>query len=275
MLKCMHMKFEMESPSKKLEREVNERLSKGEARRVQKEVEGRKEKPKAPDHYLFAPEELSQKAEGWLTNINEAQADLMKELTVSARLGKNVDVLDARAKLLEDWHNKLWVLCLDSADAQRNGEETMKVDSAFVQALETDPNTAAAKQIEKMGTDADWSEQLRENSENLKRQEGLKTREMNAQREVTQMKESMQVLDDRMDAIQKGIKELDQREEALFKKGMLPGNPEIMNELDIEREELSKLHEKSFDSFHKVMRNFNKLLDHFSDLFDKPHAQAN
>jgi predicted RNase H-like nuclease (RuvC/YqgF family) len=151
----------------------------------------------------------------------------------------------------------------------------MKVDSAFVQALETDPNSAAAKQIEKTGTDADWSEQLRENSENLKRQEGLKTREMNAQREVTQMKESMQVLDDRMDAIQKGIKELDQREEALFKKGMLPGNPEIMNELDIEREELSKLHEKSFDSFHKVMRNFNKLLDHFSDLFDKPHTQAN
>jgi hypothetical protein len=271
----MHMKFEMESPSKKLEREVNERLSKGEARRVQKEVEGRKEKPKAPDHYLFSPEDFLDKSESWLTNINEAQAELMKEITISSRLGKNMDELDARAKLLENWHQKLWVMCLDAGEAQRSGTDTMKVDSAFVKALESDPNAAAASQIEKQGTETRWNEQIRESSENLKAQEALKTREMNAQREVSALKESMQVLDDRMDAIQKGIKELDQREELLFKKGMLPGNPEIMNELDIEREELSKLHEKSFDSFHKVMRNFNKLLDHFSEVFTRPDAQAN
>lgn len=231
-------------------------------------------RPRMDGPQIFSREQFGKASDKWIGKLNTAQEALMKEINRRAYKGESVDALEAQAALLKSWNDRLWSLSLENAHlGLTDPDGVVSMDQELLNAVEGDPVASVEAALERAAYPAQLEESARGLESVVAERKARENREKQMSREIAGMRETMDTLEDRMRVIQEMRKDIDEHEDKLIESGEFAA--EKLTTIDIEREEMQKLHARFFDEITKVMRNFDKLLEHYEEVrSDNPFAKA-
>lgn len=231
-------------------------------------------RPNLEGPQIFTREQFGSASDVWLKKLGPALESVMREINYQAASGKQFDELQAQANLLKSWNDRIWNLSLENAHQGLNDPDgVMTIDRELMNAVEGDPMAAVEAALAR----SSYPEQLATSAKGLessiKERAERENREKQMSREIAGMRETMDTLEDRMRVIQEMRKDIDEHEDKLIESGEF--SAEKLTTIDIEREEMQKLHMRFFDEITKVMRNFDKLLERYDEVqAENPFSRA-